>query len=519
MPLTSRANKHPTASRLTDFGAGEPFLPSLLLHRKNPTSETTSKNVTTPTRNKGTSPRREKRHAFLRRKQKTEEAPLLSDHDAEMLNLSRSFGSIKSAGPDSKRVMDLALVPEVKREYEGKQQRLSMPSYIESPPRSATRKSDRSYSTAITASSSGSASSGDLDHSLMMVSPPSSPNANHRVIVSHTGSPLLPFVHEDHDDVKVVESDSWANFFGRFDSNDQHKKQDADEKSTSTSSGSSASPYLASPTDAFIKLVEDCEARWNVYTESIREWTFMPVLSRASDGDDSLSTEKDREKEETSSIDSPVRPVRLTDYPEWTATEDVAIIPSPSRQEKGEHELVPKENEIIRAQQEEIEYLRAQLLRQQELLIREEAAFSSFRPNTWEQIDTIPMEEIEVTIEGDESLSIESAITNVNESMKFNDDASYMLARIPPSRPDAASVVDNDAVVPSKWVKNFPVKLQAANGYVRNARYSGPSVGGVLTGVATLNFETGDEYMGEVVNGKASMIQALVVPRSLLVEY
>lgn len=499
MPLTSRANTHPTASRLTDFGM--PFLPSLL-RKSQPTAgnESPPMKVSTPPRSKSSRGREKtfftNKQKHVRRTKKLDEAPLLGDQDEDTMNLSRPLAHLLSLG-SCKRVSDLDLVPEVRREYDANL--FEMPKDMDhSPHKSKTRISCRSYATTVTASSSGSTSSGDL----MTISPPTSPrNANHRVIISPTNFRVS---YED-EEVKVVEVDtSMETFLSNYDSDElmstsasgtQGKEDDND----STSSNSSTSSFLANPTESFIKLVEDCEARWSTYTESLREWTSVPALLPAS-ADVPGSSEKVVVKlrgNKSSSL------ILADSHPN---TIESRMLRSSSAKQQQLSTLALKESQLIQAQQKEIEHLRAQLLQQQEQLVREEAAFSTYRPATWEQIDSIPLEEIEVTIDSNEELSINSGLTNLNDaSTRFNnDDATVMMSRIPPTRPDAASVAENDAIVQTKFARNLPLKLQAANGHVRSALYTGPTTGGVLTGVGTLRFETGDHYMGEVVNGKAS---------------
>lgn len=469
MPLISRAQSHPNANRLPDG-----LLPMLPLFRKNETTTTRR-----PPPKAAPSRPREKSHSFLRkqlhhstakrRRDKYDKQPLLQEEKRqEKMHLTRSLETYK------KKVMEDG--------EHGKESPLKPRDFfVESSPR--VRSSENSHVTATTASGSSGSTSGSW-YSGATLSPPLSP-ASQRAVSSPTDFDVVPFDEEVEDiDVEHICED----LFARYD-------LEEDESSTtvlvSYSGGVEVVPeayppiipedeplYIShewsqeyesksvretNPTNYLLKLVEDCEARWNSYSQSLRDMSLMPVLSRAPTDDSSSS------RDNTSGRSSPE----------------------------------PAQNHLIAPQHEDIEYLKADLLRQRDLLVREEEACDRLYPAPLEQIDTIPVEEIEVTVDQDDNVSVTSAMTEINDVSKLNDDSASVFAAIPPSRPDAASVIgDEDVVLNKKQVQNMPLKLWAANGTLRRALYTGPCTGGACTGVGTLRFETGDTYMGEIVNGK-----------------
>jgi len=404
-------------------------------------------------------------HTSKKRRDKYDKEPLLLQNKTEdRMRLTESLQAYK------KKVM--GDVP-VQQEQLAKPQR-TRSSFVPSPfPH--MRSSDHSHVTATTASASSGSSSGSC-HSGMTISPPLSPVS--RRTPSPTDFALVPY-DEGVEDIDVdqfcseilsqyeLEDEASTTVLVSYNHNrgiqvvpEQYPPIPEEEPLYSlqenTPDEKSDSPDASNPADYILKLVEDCEARWTSYTQSLREMSLVPALSRALSGDSSSSPGERPPSDPTQSV-------------------------------------------IVR-QQKEIEYLRTQLLRQRDFLIQEEEACDRLYPAPLEQIDTIPVDQIEVDEE--DNVSVTSAMTDMQEVPKLADDSMSLFAAIPPTRPDAASVVGDDFVLQTKRVQNMPLKLQAANGRMRRALYTGPCKGGVCTGVGSLRFETGDTYTGEVVNGK-----------------
>ena len=483
MPLTSRSASSMTATRSRDNIL--PMLPSFrknegVITRRPPPKRTPSSPTGKP---------REKPLHFLTKQLTTSSKKRRDKHDTEPLlqqnkNEDR-MRLVESLEAYKKKVMSDVTGSERKP---GKPQRPRSSFTLSSFPR--IRSSEDSHVTATTASGSSGSISGSC-HSVMTVSPPLSP------VSRRTASPadfaLVPYDEgvEDTDVDKFcseilsgydMEDEASTTVLVSY--NNNRSIQVVPEQSTlipeeetlysqqeANLDETSERPDATNTADYILKLVEDCEARWASYTQSMREMTLVPGLLRALPGDSSYSLEKRRSSDPA-------------------------------------HDIIVK-------QQNEIEYLRAQLLRERDFLIQEEEACDRLYPAPLEQIDAIPVDEIEVDEE--DNVSITSAMTDIQEISKFTDDSMSLFNAIPPSRPDAASVVGDDAVLQTKRVQNMPLKLSAANGRMRRALYTGPCTGGVCTGVGSLRFETGDTYTGEVVNGKVCKNTTTRLGMSLLV--
>lgn len=272
--------------------------------------------------------------------------------------------------------------------------------------------------------------------------------------------------------------------------------------------GSTLLSLLESIERGWTSYTEPVKETWNAFANPVQEWRLVPKSFASDMGALVSSSSSDKDQDSQQTVNS-------------TESSGVKV-----------------ESEIIQRQQVEIAYLRAELARQQDFIrrVRSSGELDLRRPTSWpaltapppiEEIDTIPVENIEVALDGFDEISIFSGLTGVNDSVRFVDDESiapeeppslnrFHHEYIPPvaasslrdRRPDAASVIDNDSVLPTSKVKNFPLQLTAANGSVRKALYTGPRKGGVCTGVGVLKFETGDTYSGEVVNGKVRQLRA-----------
>jgi hypothetical protein len=147
-------------------------------------------------------------------------------------------------------------------------------------------------------------------------------------------------------------------------------------------------------------------------------------------------------------------------------------------------------------------------------------------PSPVEQIDSVPIEHIEVAVDHDGDLcSVTSGLTNlVDLSSRMPDDAtaiSYLLEKsFSRRRPDAESSVCSVSLqqqqaspqqAQQRRVTDQPLLLRAADGSSRQALYTGPvqqqhnGIGNTesFTGTGVLKFvETGDLYMGQVSDGE-----------------
>jgi len=150
--------------------------------------------------------------------------------------------------------------------------------------------------------------------------------------------------------------------------------------------------------------------------------------------------------------------------------------------------------DIIQQQAAEIEALRAQLDAHNSNRYR--SGLDDEEPRE----DILPVEQIEVYHDSDDHLSVTSGLTHMyGDVSRVGDDCMSVLQRAPIQRPDAASV---GPVQPSR-VRDYQVDLVAADGTTRKAVYSGPLHRGEPHGCGILKFvDTGDLYMGDIVNGK-----------------
>ena len=243
--------------------------------------------------------------------------------------------------------------------------------------------------------------------------------------------------------------------------------EDEDEDNTSVFSVTSISSNFA---ETVLKLVEDCESRWNAYTES-----FMGKPKAIPAPPTSITSSHEDDNKNNPTLSTPHALV-----PHVASMESVA-------------------SQIILRQQAEIEYLRAKVEKQEQLL--QERTLALPAPPPVEEIDMVPMEEVEVILDDNDVVSVSSYITHLNDVKSVSEETAA-LAYVPVNRPDVDQ--EDDEIMCKKQVQDYPLQLCAANGSVRNALYTGPFKRGNCTGVGVLRFETDDVYMGEVVNGKVS---------------
>jgi hypothetical protein len=287
---------------------------------------------------------------------------------------------------------------------------------------------------------------------------------------------LSPLTHDAHRQAessggvkeKVI---SWEQGLGHSDAKTDftfetlEDTKDADDMSTS-SLGSVLSQNFA---DTVLKLVEDCESRWNAFTKSTfsnNNATVTNTIASPSDADGATST---------------------------------ALIPRSSTE-------ASEVSQIILRQQAEIEYLRERL-QEQEQLLQQRSLPALPPPHPKEEIDSLPMEEVELVLDDNfDVVSVTSCLTNMHDARSVSDDTAILAITLPLSRPDAMRDTEDDDVIMRKTqVQDYPLQLRAANGSIRNALYTGPCKRGVCTGVGVLRFETDDVYMGEVVDGKVRL--------------
>jgi hypothetical protein len=174
--------------------------------------------------------------------------------------------------------------------------------------------------------------------------------------------------------------------------------------------------------------------------------------------------------------------------------------------------------DIIQQQQAEIEALKARLSIPQPQLHQQQHQqqhhHQQHHHQQQEQIDNIPVEHIEVHMdesnrfyEGDD-LTVWSG---------WQSTVGYQPTLRPVRRPDAdeastIQITQQQQPDSEVRVKDYSLKMSAANGCVRAALYSGPVVNcsspeactrGSVTGIGVLKFpETGDYYLGSVVQGE-----------------
>ena len=455
----------PSMSRPTDRGMLS--LPGLFLKKNEPIprgrtpSQTSRQNAT----------RKEKSHPFFAKplhailgKVAQDEEPLLQKSREE----AQQTMNISSLVESFKKVTHLDTVPENKKGEDSSFSRYdySAARYMLAQPELKMKTSEASQRTSTTASASESISTGSCDNTWMTLSPPSSPRI-HITTATQNSPEFVPYDEGvDDEDVDTYCDEILATY-----ESDEEGQEIVFVPASQHDYGSYGQDINGiswqTPPRSFLDIIEDCEARWSSYVQPLRENRLI-FHSSANSSNDSLSS--------NDSVKAIEQDNSLSDKK----------ICAQSSQE-----------------QVEIENLKEELLRQQAILLAQEEVHSRLRPPPKEEIDTIPMDEVEITNGPNDEISLNSGVTYMNDSSFHNgDDASAMMARRPPRRPDAASDSDCESVLPTTKVHDFPLKLKAANGIVRNALYTGPRKGGACTGVGILRFETGDVYMGEVVNGK-----------------